>query len=117
MAGIIDIRKNLKTGRWIARPRFSYDAESFKNGPASAEGLDPAGALYALSELMPEDKAIQIRRYCPERIYRSPEYVWMNDKCMELDGHCPRKEEWAKRRADFLFDCRMGREDKYGVIK
>ena len=116
MAGIIDIRKNIKTGRWVARPRFAWDMETIRNGVPSADGIDPEMALYNLSDFMPEDMANQIRLHC-HRSYRSPEYVWMYDRCMEMDGHCPRREEWAKRRADFLLDCKLGNEAKYGVIK
>lgn len=108
MAGIIDVRYNFKTKRWTAKPRFSYDSESYANGPASGDGIDPMGALYALANKLPLDLANKINTNVPRRIYRSPEYIWMNDKCLEIDGHCPGKEEWVRRRKNFLTEIRLG---------
>lgn len=107
MAGIIDIRFNYKQHIWTAKPRFSYDRDSFMNGAPSAEGCNYLDALYNLCALLPEDMANKIRIYSPRRIYRSPEYIWMNDKCIEVDGHCPNRIEWARRRSDFLREQKM----------
>ena len=97
MAGIIDIRYNYKTRRWTAKPRFAWNAETYRNGIPSAEGLTPADAAYRIAELLPEEMGRRLSWGIPRRIYRSPEYEWMNDKCIEVDGHCPSRQEWAER--------------------
>ena len=104
MAGIIDIRFDYKTRIWTAKPRFAYDAESYRNGAVSAQAKTPDQAVYALADKMPEDIKRQLLIACPERIYRSPEYEWMDDKCIEVDGHCPWRGEWAERRRKYLLD-------------
>ena len=102
MAGIIDIRYNLNTRRWTAKPRFSWNAETYHNGVPSAEGTTPADAAYNIALLMPDEMGARLSRGIPRRIYRSPEYEWMDDKCIEIDGHCPSLEEWARRRDAYL---------------
>lgn len=115
MSGIVDVRMCEKTGRWHAKPRFVFDRESMEHGAPSGEGSDPTTALYDLCRKMPLELANKIQMYC-HRMYRSPEYVWMNDKCMELDGHFPTREEWAKRRMDFEIDVKLGHAEKYGLV-
>ena len=100
--GIIDIRYNTHSKRWTAKPRFAFDAESYRNGAPSAEGNDPAGAVYNLCAKLPEDMARRLQIVCPERIYRSPEYEYMDDKCVEVDGHRPNGNEFAIRRSNYL---------------
>lgn len=102
MAGIIDIRYNLKTRRWVAKPRFAYDRESYQNGAPSVEGLTPYLAAYNLTQLLPEELGRQLSQQIPHRIYRSPEYEWKDDKCVEMDGHCPYRYEWGQRRIKYL---------------
>ena len=102
MAGIVDIRFDFQKHVWRAQPRFAFDRESMLNGAPSAEGTSPQSALYALCDLLPLQMANDLQRYCPQRIYRSPEYIYMDDKCIEMDGHCPTREEWAIRRRAYM---------------
>ena len=108
MAGIIDIRFNQQTKRWTAKPRFAYDANSYKNGAASAESSDPSSAVWRLMDMLPEAIAQKLSLACPVRIYRSPEYEYMDDKCIEVDGHKPTQEEWGQRRRDYLLQKKLG---------
>lgn len=102
MAGTIDVRYNARTRKWVAKPRFVYDAETMKNGAPSVEGSTPAIAVYNLCELLPTEMARKLKIACPERLYRSPEYEWADDKCIDVDGHCPNRYEWADRRRLYL---------------
>lgn len=102
MAGIIDIRYNPKTRRWVAKPRFVWDAETMKNGAPTAEGASPTAAAYEIAQLLPDEMGAKLSWHIPRRIYRSPEYEWMDDKCIEVDGHCPSRYEFQKRRATYL---------------
>lgn len=97
MAGIIDIRYNIKTRRWTAQPRFAWDAETMANGAPSVDGITPSDAAMKIAELLPIEMGSKLSCQIPRRIYRSPEYEWVDDKCVEIDGHCPTKQEWADR--------------------
>lgn len=109
MAGIIDIRYNTRTRRWSAKPRFVYSRETMENGAPSAEGITPNLAVASLVALLPEEMGRKLQLANPERIYRSPEYEWVNDKCIEVDGHCPNRREW--------WDRRIAYERKKGILK
>ena len=114
MAGIIDIRYDMRTRRWTARPTFGHPACGFADKAPSAEAGYPAGAVYELCRLLPEDMARRVQLACPQRIYRSPEYNYMDDKCIEVDGHCPRRDEWARRRLAYMRKNNLSIEQYYG---
>lgn len=104
MAGIVDIKYNILTRLWTAKPRFAYDKESFENGAPQATGHTAAIAVYNLCDKLPEDMANQLRKYCPSRIYNSPESPMFTTgyKCIEVDGHCPNSDEWRSRRDEYI---------------
>lgn len=102
MAGIIDIRYNVHTRRWTAKPRFVWSRETMEKGAPSVEGITPNLAVAELIPLLPEEMGRKLGIANPQRIYRSPEYEWKDDKCIEVDGHCPNRNEWGDRRRAYL---------------
>lgn len=58
--------------------------------------------------------ARRVQLACPQRIYRSPEYEWMSDKCIEVDGHCPSRQEWQERRLAYMRKTNKSIEQYYG---
>lgn len=102
--GIIDIRYNWKTHRWTAKPRFViWEKGMIRHEAPTTEASDPASAVYELCRLLPEDYGRRLQIACPERMYRSPEYEYMDDKCIEIDGHIPSQREFDERRSKYLF--------------
>ena len=111
MAGIIDIRFNLKEKRWTAQPRFAYDAQSYQNGAAIGIGRFPDMALYDLCEKVPLNIANQIRIHMHNRTYASPEReLGEIHKCLDLDGHRPTPDEFRRRHADYITEKKLGRD-------
>lgn len=114
MAGIIQIRYNFKTKRWTAKPDFAHPAWGWKENAPSADAADSSTAIYNLCDLLPEDMAHSVQLACPERVYRSPEYEWMSDKCIEVDGHCPCRKEWWDRRLKYMQLTNKSTKQYYG---
>lgn len=113
MAGIIDIRYNLHERRWEARPRFAYDAQSYREGPPTGIGRFPDVALYDLCNRVPLEIANSIRMYMDRRMYQAPERdLGENHRCLDMDGHRPTPDEFAKRHADYLLQKKLGRDHR-----
>ena len=104
MAGIIDIRYDISRHIWTAKPRFASPDWGWADNAPSANGSTPYLAICELSSLLPIDMGRRLLANSPRRIYRSPEYEYMDDKCIDADGHLPNREEWARRRREYLFD-------------
>lgn len=104
MGAIIDIRYNYHTKLWTAKPRFSYVGMPDPAHGIVHEASSPycETALEKLLRMMPEEIAAPISWYIPRRIYHSPEYEWMDDKCIETDGNCPNRWEWGERRRKYV---------------
>ena len=101
MAGTIDIRFDYAKHIWTAKPRFADRAWGFN--PPSAEGRTYYDALANLTDKLPDEMANKVRMNSPRRIYRSPELIWMDDRCIDIDGHCPSREEYRQRRSAWEF--------------
>ena len=65
-------------------------------------GRDFVSALEDLLRKMPEDIAMPISLMIPRHIYRSPEWEWPDDRCIETDGHLPGRAEYRSRRFDYI---------------
>lgn len=103
MAGIIDIRYNPSTKMWSAHPRFVYDQETMEHGAPTCVGQTLQQAFYDLCEKLPSDMANSLRANYPRRLYNSPEReLGSIDRCIEVDGHCPSREEFNRRRFVYM---------------
>ena len=103
MAGIIDIRYDHFRREWTAKPRFAYDAESYAHGAPSFTAPKLDQAFYGLCELLPVEMSRQLRLHFPRHMYASPERdLGSNDKCIEVDGHCPSQAEFNERHFRYM---------------
>lgn len=110
MAGIIDIRCD-SIHHWKAQPRFSYDAESYKNGAAIGYGRTRWEALSDLCTKVPLDIANKIRMHQNKRMYTSPERdLGEEHMCLDVDGHFPTPEEYRKRHDEYVMAKKLGHD-------
>lgn len=107
MAGTIDIRFDHQKHIWTAKPRFAHAAWGW-DAP-TAEGRSFYDAIANLTDKLPDEMANAVRMNTPRRIYRSPELIWVDDRCIDIDGHCPSREEYRQRRAAWELKQKFGR--------
>lgn len=103
------IRKE-RDGYFHARPTFTCKGMDFNDPVPEGKWTDPWIAYLRLIPLLPESIREQAGSVDKWRMYRAPEYIHMDDRCVELDGHKPSRDEWARRRADFLLSRKLGHE-------
>ena len=108
MAGTIMMRRE-RDGHFHARLNFVCEGVTYEDKDR-LEGIGQSAEI-ALADLVPKlPPNLQMRVNGLDRwtFYNSPEYIDIADKCVDLDGHRPTREEWRLRRSRFLREVELG---------
>ena len=81
----------------------------FANGIVhEGKGNTRFAALDDLIDKIPEELARPLSIHRHSRVYYSPESEWTDDRCVEIDGHCPARDEWRQRHEAWVRSKQIG---------